>query len=145
MNAPLALTHKFVDSVPDMLEEDVLYVSIRFRTVIHKCCCGCGNQVVTPLSPSDWKLTFDGRSISLCPSIGNWKFPCQSHYWIKCNKVEWVRFTEEIDTEESLQTQAAPELVSSEGPSKPKADVGQRLLQSMQRAWLKIREKLTKN
>ena len=23
------------------------------------------------------------------PSIGNWSFPCGSHYWLKNNKVQW--------------------------------------------------------
>jgi Family of unknown function (DUF6527) len=52
--------------------------------------CGCGNKVVTPITPLDWTLTFNGETISLHPSIGNWNFECQSHYWIKQNKVEWA-------------------------------------------------------
>ena len=32
---------------------------------------------------------FDGRTISLNPSIGNWSYPCRSHYWIKGNRVVW--------------------------------------------------------
>jgi len=55
------------------------------------CCCGCGREVVTPLSPTDWKPLFDGETISLDPSIGNWSFPCRSHYWIRENRVEWAR------------------------------------------------------
>ena len=50
--------------------------------------CGCGNEVVTPLSPTDWHLTFNGKTVSLHPSIGNWNFDCQSHYWIRNNEVE---------------------------------------------------------
>jgi hypothetical protein len=45
---------------------------------------------VTPFSPTDWKLTFDGESISIAPSIGNWDFPCRSHYWISRNTVHWA-------------------------------------------------------
>lgn len=85
------LTHRFVEAVPEQLEDGVLYVSVEFATVIHLCCCGCGNEVVTPLSPSEWRLTFDGESISLDPSIGNWNFSCRSHYWIRSNKIEWAR------------------------------------------------------
>jgi len=84
------LIHKFVKSVPEALQDGVLYVSVEYATAIHKCCCGCGKEVVTPLSPRDWKLTFDGETISLYPSIGNWSFPCQSHYWITNNRVEWA-------------------------------------------------------
>ena len=83
------LAHEFVEFIPDTLKEGTLYVSIEYATVVHKCCCGCGKEVVTPLSPSDWKLIFDGKTISLDPSIGNWSFPCRSHYWIRNNTVRW--------------------------------------------------------
>ena len=35
-------------------------------------------------------LIFDGKTISLYPSIGNWGFKCQSHYWITNNRVRWA-------------------------------------------------------
>jgi hypothetical protein len=82
---------KFVDSMPQPLENGTLYVSIRFRIVSHNCCCGCGHEVVTNLSPSGWQLTYDGESISLFPSIGNVSLPCRSHYWIKRNQVIWEK------------------------------------------------------
>ncbi|MEC7264679.1 MAG: DUF6527 family protein [Bacteroidota bacterium] len=82
--------HKFVEFIPKDLDDHVLYISIRFTTTVHKCACGCGHKTVTPLSPRDWKLIFDGKSISLYPSIGNWNFPCQSHYWLNENKIEWA-------------------------------------------------------
>jgi len=84
------LSHRFVDFIPEKVDEGVLYVSLTYGTVIHRCCCGCGREVVTPLSPADWKLIFDGETISLTPSIGNWNFPCRSHYWIRNNRAEWV-------------------------------------------------------
>lgn len=84
------IQHHFVDYIPDKLEENTLYVSLEFATAIHKCLCGCGNQVVTPFSPTDWRLTFDG-SVSLEPSIGNWSFKCRSHYWITQNTARWAR------------------------------------------------------
>lgn len=86
-----SLTHEFVEYVPAVLAEGVLYVSLRFATVVHLCPCGCGNKVVTPLSPADWQLLFDGEAVSLTPSIGNWSLPCQSHYWIRLDRVRWVR------------------------------------------------------
>ncbi|KKU18959.1 MAG: hypothetical protein A2119_02640 [Candidatus Colwellbacteria bacterium GWA2_46_10] len=86
----MKLSHKFVKNIPDTLENGVVYVSMDYSTAIHKCCCGCGNEIVTPLSPTDWKLSFDGETISLYPSIGNWSLPCQSHYWITDNEVEWA-------------------------------------------------------
>lgn len=83
------LTPEFVEFVPDDLKEGVIYVSLRFETAIHKCCCGCGLQTVTPFSDGGWDMAVDGGAVSLSPSIGNWQFPCRSHYFIKQNKVEW--------------------------------------------------------
>lgn len=83
------VTHRFVDRVPSPLEDGVVYVSIAFGTVIHKCCCGCGDKVVTPLTPVDWTIIYDGQSISLDPSIGRWDAPCRSHYWIRNDRVIW--------------------------------------------------------
>lgn len=82
---------QFVGYMPDKFKQGILYVSMRGKIVIHLCACGCGEKVVMPISPDDWKLTFDGESISLYPSIGNWDFPCKSHYWIQNNHVVIAR------------------------------------------------------
>ena len=58
---------------------------------MHRCACGCGNKVVTPISPADWQLFYDGDTVSLTPSIGNWGFPCRSHYWITHGQIRWSR------------------------------------------------------
>lgn len=84
------LTHEFVECIPSELEDGTIYISIIYATLVHRCCCGCGSEVVTPLSPTDWKLTFDGQSISLHPSIGNWSLACRSHYWINNNRIDWA-------------------------------------------------------
>jgi hypothetical protein len=76
--------------MPDNIVEGVLYISMEYGTAIHQCACGCGTRVVTPLTPTDWSLTYDGEEISLYPSVGNWSFPCRSHYWIRKNKIEWA-------------------------------------------------------
>lgn len=77
----------FVESAPDQLEEGVLYVSTTYASAMHLCCCGCGTEVITPLSPARWSITFDGETISLWPSVGNWSQPCRSHYIIRKNQV----------------------------------------------------------
>jgi hypothetical protein len=83
------ITFKFVEFVPKELEEGTLYISTEYATAVHRCCCGCGSKITTPLDPDEWRLIFDGKTVSLEPSIGNWSFPCQSHYWIRRNKVVW--------------------------------------------------------
>jgi hypothetical protein len=89
----------FVETFPASMEPGVLYVSLPYRTCGHLCCCGCGNEVITPLSPAQWSLTYDGESVSLAPSVGNWALRCQSHYWIRRGKIHWSRrySAEEID------------------------------------------------
>ena len=77
--------------MPEVIEEGILYISIEYCTAIHNCVCGCRNEVVTPLTPTDWTLLFDGKTVSLEPSIGNWNFECKSHYWITKNKVVVAR------------------------------------------------------
>lgn len=83
-------THEFVTAFPDQLGEGVLYVSVEFGTAAHRCFCGCGQEVYTRFSPRDWAMTFDGESVSIWPSIGNWSFPCQSHYVLKKGQVQWA-------------------------------------------------------
>ena len=78
---------QFVDSVPRELAEGVLYISRKYGTASHLCCCGCCTKIVTPLRPTEYSLTEKDGAVSLFPSIGNWNHPCQSHYWIKNNQV----------------------------------------------------------
>lgn len=82
--------HEFVTAFPDQLADGVLYVSIEFGTSAHRCFCGCGQEVYTRFSPRDWAMTFDGETVSIWPSIGNWSFLCQSHYILKKGQVQWA-------------------------------------------------------
>lgn len=81
------LEHRFVENLPEKLEPGILYVSMAYATAAHRCCCGCGEEVVTPFTPTDWSMTFDGETISLSPSVGNWQQPCRSHYVVKRGRV----------------------------------------------------------
>lgn len=85
------LKPEFVHYMPAQLSEGVLYISKEFGSVIHLCACGCGTETVTPIGGSDdWKMTKEGQEITLRPSIGNWQFPCRSHYYITRNRIEWL-------------------------------------------------------
>ena len=81
------LDHHFVEQFPERLEPGILYVSMEYGSVSHSCCCGCGEEIVTPLTPTDWKITYDGETISLNPSVGSWTIACRSHYVIRNNQV----------------------------------------------------------
>jgi len=97
------LGHEFVERIPERLEEGVLYVSILYATAMHLCACGCGREVVTPLTPTDWEIAFNGETVSLSPSIGNWSFQCQSHYWIRRGRVRWARWMSREEIERSRE------------------------------------------
>ena len=117
------LQHRFVEFIPEILEEGILYISLEYMTVTHLCCCGCGNEVSLPLSPVGWRLIYDGRAISLEPSIGSWSLPCRSHYWIRGNRVQWaeqwsterVQVARELDRRER-DTHFSP--ADRDGPSR---------------------------
>jgi hypothetical protein len=81
------LEHRLVDHIPEAVDPGVLYVCMNYATAAHQCCCGCGNEVITPITPTDWSLIFDGESFSLSPSIGSWTLPCRSHYFIDRGRV----------------------------------------------------------
>lgn len=85
------ISHEFVEFIPSELKEGTLYISIPYTTAVHLCACGCGITVVTPIAPPEWQLLWDGDTVSLHPSIGNWQFPCRSHYWIRRNRIKRAR------------------------------------------------------
>lgn len=101
----------------DTDKEGMIYVSIPYAIVAHRCCCGCGGEVFTPLSPTDWKLIFDGQSISLHPSIGSWSFACQSHYWIERNAVKWDRHWSREEIEAGRASDALAKEQYTVGPT----------------------------
>lgn len=87
------MKHCFVDNIPNKanMEENTLYISLKYNVAIHKCACGCGNEVITPFDErKGWILSYNGKVISLSPSIGNWNLPCKSHYWISNGTVHFI-------------------------------------------------------
>ncbi len=118
------LTHEFVEFIPDVLDEGTVYVSIPYATVAHKCFCGCGNEVNTPLSPTDWRLTFDGETISLYPSIGSWNLPCESHYWIERDRVRWAPKWSKAEIDEGRRRDRLAKEKYFDGAERPAAIEG---------------------
>ncbi|MGC7405377.1 DUF6527 family protein [Pandoraea pneumonica] len=82
--------YEWVTSIPEVLQPGIVYVARAGDVAGHACACGCAREVITPLSPTDWTLTFDRRGVTLDPSIGNWAFACRSHYFIIDGAVVWA-------------------------------------------------------
>ena len=120
----LTLRHRFTSVIPEKLDPGVLYVSMEYATAAHSCCCGCGEEVVTPFTPTDWKMEFDGESISLSPSIGSWTLPCRSHYVIRKGKViEAAPWSEEQIDAERRRDQSAKAVFYGTTPTSMPAKV----------------------
>jgi hypothetical protein len=58
MTHRVALKHQFVEFIPEDLAEDTLYISIRFATASHLCCCGCRKQGRHPVSANTMEADF---------------------------------------------------------------------------------------
>ena len=93
------LEHRWVGQVPEreQMRPGELYVSVTHATTAHLCPCGCEREVVLPLEPRRWKLTFDGTAVSLSPSVGNGAHACRSHYWVIGDRVRWARPLDDQD------------------------------------------------
>lgn len=78
----------FIPPLAEMRRAE-LYISSEYSTASHLCCCGCGEEVVTPLNPAKWSLSLRNGLVTMFPSIGNWQYACKSHYFIKNNRVIW--------------------------------------------------------
>jgi hypothetical protein len=51
----------------------------------------CVPAVDRSRSPAEWSLRYDGETVSLSPSVGNWEYACRSHYWIAHNRIHWAK------------------------------------------------------
>lgn len=84
------ISYKKVDLIPEQMEQGVIYISDKYGVANHLCLCGCGKQTVMPLGVNEWNYTEDNGKISFSPSVGNYQFPCRSHYIITKSKANFV-------------------------------------------------------
>lgn len=85
------LQPRLVTAIPEHPETGILYLSVEYATTLHLCACGCGHEIVLGISPNDWKICWDGQTVSVSPSVGNWSLSCQSHYLIRRNRIQLAR------------------------------------------------------
>ncbi len=91
------------------MKDGIIYISEEREIAIHKCLCGtCGNETVMPLNRTvyqalgmmgnnkkprshGWDFTKnDNGTITFTPSVGNFQFPCKSHYIITNSVANFV-------------------------------------------------------
>jgi hypothetical protein len=129
MKSNFLIKHEFVEFIPETLSAGVVYISIPYATAAHSCFCGCGSKVVTPLSKRGWSVTYDGESVSLYPSIGNYGLPCQSHYFVRNDQVEWARVISQdaIDADRRRDGLLSDEISENNG-NESSISIGRRLI-----------------
>lgn len=141
MKREITVAYEFVEFIPEELRERTVYISQVYGTAAHKCCCGCGAEVVTPLSPTGWQLAYDGKAISLYPSIGSWSLPCQSHYFITNNKVVWApKWTGKQIARGRVQEAIAREQYYAGTQPSPKGREALRVSGVKENVWAKIKK-----
>lgn len=79
-----------VEQMPEALENGVLYIAPEYRIAMHLCCCGCGEEVATPIGDTEYRIQLDGERATVFPSVGNHDFACRSHYIIKAGRIVWA-------------------------------------------------------
>jgi len=111
----------FVEFIPPEaeLKPGKLYISMQYGATVHLCASGCGMKVSLPITPAKWHILFDGNTVTLSDSVGNWSYPCKAHYWIINNQIVWApswddkrieagRRNDERDVEEYLSGAEIP-------------------------------------
>lgn len=82
------LVPEFVDPLPDQISQGRLYISVIAGVAVHACPCCCGLKVVTPISPTAWRITFDFETVSLHPSVKN--SSCGANYAVNRSSIVWL-------------------------------------------------------
>ena len=127
---------RLVTTIPAYPEPGVLYVSVEYATTLHLCACGCGYEAVLGISPHDWTLLWDGETVTLDRSIGNWSFPCQSHYFIRRNRIVQAAKWNDEQIEEGRAREAARRSASAIQGNQPFENSGPVHRRSWLRTWI---------
>lgn len=85
-------TPVFVETMPDNYERGKVYISETYKVANHICLCGCDNMTVMPFGdPKYWQLVKESNgTVSFIGSVGNYSFPCKSHYIMTKNNANFV-------------------------------------------------------
>ena len=86
-------------TVEKMLDPFTIYVDKSgngyIQIVYYLCPCGCDKEIAIPTCMGEkttehWLVSVDNNTVTLHPSIHMVPGTCQSHYFIKNNKIQWV-------------------------------------------------------
>lgn len=91
---------------------------------------------MTPLNPAQWRIIEKNGKISLNPSVGNWSYPCQSHYFIKNNRIVWAEAFSEaaIKRVQARDQWALGSYIANKNVARQRADgLGRRVIAALRR------------
>jgi len=82
----------FVDEIPSFIERGKVYISEKYKTSKHICLCGCDEMVIMPISGGQfWDMIKEPNgTVSFIGSVGNYNFPCKSHYIMTKNVANFI-------------------------------------------------------
>ena len=86
----VAIIPVFVEQIPEQIEHGKIYISEKYKCSVHLCLCGCGMQTVLPIGKDGWNMYKTDKGVSFTPSVGNFQYPCKSHYIITNNIANFV-------------------------------------------------------
>lgn len=80
----VSISIESVEIVPEELSDNTAYISEKYKTIVHKCLCGCGNLSITPIGHLEprWEFNANNEKLTMTPSILNNNCPERSHYII---------------------------------------------------------------
>ena len=84
-----------MSDIPQALDEEIFVVgaSGSFKWAVFDCPCRLGHTLTVNLMKSHWprwKASIAHGCVSLRPSVIVDDHPCQSHFWLTANKVQWL-------------------------------------------------------
>jgi len=79
-----SVTPEYIEFMPEVddMKENTIYISLKFSVTGHRCLCGCGSLTILPINNDGWNMTDNDNKLTFTPSVGNFQYPCKSHYII---------------------------------------------------------------
>ena len=85
----MRFVYEQVNAAPKAMKPGVVYHDTDFEFAEMLCPCGCGHRI-TLLVPEGHRISVDGITPSISPSIAVCDAPCGSHFFIQNGEVDWL-------------------------------------------------------
>jgi hypothetical protein len=82
-----------MSEVPEHTKKLIYVVGSIPKWVVFECPCHRNHRISIPLMKNvtpHWAIAHDGQTISLFPSVSVSGSNCDSHFWLRQNRIEWA-------------------------------------------------------